>query len=98
MHAEVIFVAVGTPPRADGAANLLAVDSVAETVARTTRRESVLVLKSTVPVGTNERVRKSIKSLTDKPIHVVSNPDLAAATDHVRKSIGAGGGVRLTFV
>src|SRR5215510_14028559 len=53
--AEVIFVAVGTPPRADGAANLSAVDAVAETGARTAKRECVLVLKSTVPVGTNER-------------------------------------------
>jgi len=82
-HAEVIFVAVGTPPRADGAANLHAVDSVAETVARTTRRESVLVLKSTVPVGTNERVRRIIKSVTDKPIHVVSNPEFLKEGDAV---------------
>ena len=88
LHAEVIFVAVGTPPRADGAANLLAVDTVAETVARTTQRECVLVLKSTVPVGTNERVRRIIKSVTDKPIHVVSNPEFLkegdAVTDFMR--------------
>jgi UDPglucose 6-dehydrogenase len=83
LHGDVIFVAVGTPPRADGAANLLAVDSVAETVARTTRRECVLVLKSTVPVGTNERVRRIIKSVTDKPIHVVSNPEFLKEGDAV---------------
>ena len=83
LHGDVIFVAVGTPPRADGAANLLAVDSVAETVARATRRECVLVLKSTVPVGTNERVRRIIKSVTDKPIHVVSNPEFLKEGDAV---------------
>jgi len=83
LHAEVIFVAVGTPPRADGAANLQAVDNVAETVARTSQRECVLVLKSTVPVGTNERVRRIIKSVTDKPIHVVSNPEFLKEGDAV---------------
>ena len=74
-HAEAVFVAVGTPPRADGAANLLAVDSVAETIARASQREVVVVLKSTVPVGTNARVSKIIKGLTKKPIHIVSNPE-----------------------
>jgi UDPglucose 6-dehydrogenase len=90
-NAEVIFVAVGTPPRADGAANLSAVDSVADTVARVAKREVVLVLKSTVPVGTNERVRRIVKSArkdTDKPIHVVSNPEFLkegdAVTDFMR--------------
>jgi UDPglucose 6-dehydrogenase len=90
-NAEVIFVAVGTPPRADGAANLSAVDAVAETVARVAKRETVLVLKSTVPVGTNERVRRIVKSArkdTDKPIHVVSNPEFLkegdAVTDFMR--------------
>jgi UDPglucose 6-dehydrogenase len=90
-NAEVIFVAVGTPPRADGAANLSAVDTVADTVARVAKREVVLVLKSTVPVGTNERVRRIVKSArkeTDKPIHVVSNPEFLkegdAVTDFMR--------------
>jgi UDPglucose 6-dehydrogenase len=86
LPAEVIFVAVGTPPRSDGAANLLAVDSVAETVARVAKRECVLVLKSTVPVGTNERVRKIVKSVRkegDKPVHVVSNPEFLKEGDAV---------------
>jgi UDPglucose 6-dehydrogenase len=84
--AEIIFVAVGTPPRADGAANLMAVDAVAEQVARTAKRECVLVMKSTVPVGTNERVRKIVKSVRDpnaKPIHVVSNPEFLKEGDAV---------------
>jgi UDPglucose 6-dehydrogenase len=84
--AEVIFIAVGTPPRADGAANLSAVDAVAENVAKTAKREVVLILKSTVPVGTNERVRKIVKNARkegDKPVHVVSNPEFLKEGDAV---------------
>jgi UDPglucose 6-dehydrogenase len=85
-NAEAVFIAVGTPPRADGAANLSAVDAVAETVAKTAKREIALVLKSTVPVGTNERVRKIIKAARkegEKPIHVVSNPEFLKEGDAV---------------
>jgi len=84
--AEVIFIAVGTPPRSDGAANLSAVDAVAETVARLATREVVLVLKSTVPVGTNERVRKIIRGVrkdSEPTIHVVSNPEFLKEGDAV---------------
>lgn len=91
LPAEVVFIAVGTPPRSDGAANLMAVDSVAEQVATLAKRECVLVLKSTVPVGTNERVRKIVRSVrkdTEKPVHVVSNPEFLkegdAITDFMR--------------
>jgi UDPglucose 6-dehydrogenase len=86
MPAEVVFIAVGTPPRVDGAANLMAVDAVAEQVAKTAKRECVLVLKSTVPVGTNERVRKIVKSQRkdgDKPVHVVSNPEFLKEGDAI---------------
>jgi len=85
--AEVVFVAVGTPPRSDGAANLKAIDAVAETVAEHLTRELVLVLKSTVPVGTNERVRRIVADAAH-PIHVVSNPEFlkegAAVDDFLR--------------
>jgi UDPglucose 6-dehydrogenase len=81
--AEVIFIAVGTPQRSDGAANLSYVDAVAETVAKASQRECVLVLKSTVPVGANARVRKIIKSGGDKKIHVVSNPEFLKEGDAV---------------
>ncbi|MDD9941481.1 MAG: UDP-glucose/GDP-mannose dehydrogenase family protein [Myxococcales bacterium] len=81
--AEVIFVAVGTPPRADGAANLMAVDAVAETVAKATRRECVLVMKSTVPVGTNARVRRILEHAGTTKVHVVSNPEFLKEGDAV---------------
>ncbi len=79
---EVVFVAVGTPPRADGAADLRAVDGVAETVASAATRETVLVLKSTVPVGTNARVRRIVRD-APHPIHVVSNPAFRKEGDAV---------------
>jgi UDPglucose 6-dehydrogenase len=82
-EAEVIFVAVGTPQRSDGAANLLAVDAVSETVAKAAEHECVLVLKSTVPVGTNPRVRKILKAAGSKGVHVVSNPEFLKEGDAV---------------
>ncbi|WP_394821307.1 UDP-glucose dehydrogenase family protein [Pendulispora albinea] len=72
--AQVVFVGVGTPPRSDGGADLSAVDKVAETVAANVKQETILVLKSTVPVGTNARARRIVAKAAH-PIHVVSNPE-----------------------
>ncbi|MBW2522846.1 MAG: UDP-glucose/GDP-mannose dehydrogenase family protein [Deltaproteobacteria bacterium] len=81
-EALVSFIAVGTPRRSDGAADLRAVDAVAETVAKHCQHESVLVLKSTVPVGTNERVRRIVAD-APHPIHVVSNPEFLKEGDAI---------------
>lgn len=78
----VVFVAVGTPRRSDGAADLRAVDAVAETVAQHCQQESVLVLKSTVPVGTNARVRRIVEGAPHR-IHVVSNPEFLKEGDAI---------------
>src|SRR3989339_713527 len=58
-RARVVFIAVGTPPRADGSADLSAVEAVAEAVAKNMREYTVLVDKSTVPVETGEWVCKT---------------------------------------
>ena len=79
---DVVFVAVGTPQRSDGGADLSAVDRVAETVAANVQRETVLVLKSTVPVGTNARVRRIVAGAAH-PVHVVSNPEFLKEGDAV---------------
>ncbi len=81
-EAEAVFIAVGTPPRSDGAADLSAVDKVAETVAASATGELVVVLKSTVPVGTNARVRRIVKD-APHPIHVVSNPEFLKEGDAI---------------
>jgi UDPglucose 6-dehydrogenase len=73
-RSEIVFIGVGTPPRSDGSADLRAVDDVAVTVARHAVREVVLVTKSTVPVGTNARVRRLVADAPHR-VHVVSNPE-----------------------
>jgi len=71
----VVFIAVGTPPGEDGSADLSHVLGVAESIARAMDGYRVVVLKSTVPVGTNEKVRSLIQSITAHPFDVVSNPE-----------------------
>lgn len=75
--AEVIFIAVGTDPNPDGSPNLDHVMAVANGLAREMRTYKVIVLKSTVPVGTAARVRAAIKTAQAEPVpfDVVSNPE-----------------------
>ncbi|MEM6960079.1 MAG: UDP-glucose/GDP-mannose dehydrogenase family protein, partial [Myxococcota bacterium] len=71
---KLVFIAVGTPGRRDGGADMRAVDAVAADVAKAVQEETVLILKSTVPVGTNARIRRIIEDAPAR-IHVVSNPE-----------------------
>jgi len=71
----VIFIAVGTPPTATGAANLNAVLEVATGIGRAMDRYKVIVIKSTVPVGTNEKVKEILKKETKQPFDLLSNPE-----------------------
>jgi UDPglucose 6-dehydrogenase len=71
----VIFVAVGTPPLPSGAADLRAIFDVAAAIGRAMDRYKVIVVKSTVPVGTNEKVREILKKETNFPFDLVSNPE-----------------------
>ncbi len=72
---DAVFIAVGTPPRPDGAADLSAVDAVAEVVAKNAKRQTALVCKSTVPVGTNTRISAIVEEFTSQGISVISNPE-----------------------
>lgn len=74
-HAEVIFLCLPTPPGADGQADLHFVLQVAGEIGRLIKDYRVIVNKSTVPVGTAERVRNTISAVTDVPFDVVSNPE-----------------------
>jgi UDPglucose 6-dehydrogenase len=71
----VVFIAVGTPPGEDGSADLQHVLSVARTIGQHMNEPKVVVTKSTVPVGTAERVRTAIRGETRVPFHVCSNPE-----------------------
>jgi UDPglucose 6-dehydrogenase len=72
---EVIFIAVGTPPGEDGSADLQHVLSVARTIGDHMNDSKIVITKSTVPVGTAEKVRQAIASRTKTPFHVCSNPE-----------------------
>ena len=72
---SVIFIAVGTPQGEDGSADVKYVLEVARQIARAMNGYKVIVDKSTVPVGTSERVREVVRRETTHPFSVVSNPE-----------------------
>ncbi|MFN0196161.1 MAG: nucleotide sugar dehydrogenase, partial [Planctomycetaceae bacterium] len=73
--AQLIFFAVGTPQGDDGAADLSAIWKVCESLAPHLPPGVVVVVKSTVPVGTNRKVYEKLKELTGREIDVCSNPE-----------------------
>jgi len=92
-HGEIQFIAVGTPPDEDGSADLQYVLAVARTIGEHLDRAAVVVNKSTVPVGTADKVRAAIDRALDArgvalPVDVVSNPEFlkegAAVSDCMR--------------
>ncbi|MEX2178041.1 MAG: UDP-glucose/GDP-mannose dehydrogenase family protein [Gemmatimonadaceae bacterium] len=87
-EADVVFIAVGTPPDEDGSADLRHVLDVAKTIGTAMRRELVVVTKSTVPIGTAARVAEVIGRHGQHPFHMVSNPEFlkeGAAVDDFMK-------------
>lgn len=86
--AEVVYLAVGTPSGADGAADLSALWAVAESIAPHLRKDAIVVTKSTVPVGTNARLFSRLSELVGHPVRVASNPEFlkeGAAIDDFSK-------------
>ena len=71
----IVFIAVGTPQGEDGSADLQHVLAVARDVGRAMNKYTVIVDKSTVPVGTAKKVKATIAAETTQPFGVVSNPE-----------------------
>ena len=95
----IVFVAVGTPQGEDGSADLQHVLAVARDVGRAMEHYTIVVNKSTVPVGTAAKVREAVAGQTTQPFSVVSNPEFlkqgAAIEDFMRPDrvvIGVEGG------
>ncbi len=86
--ADVVFIAVGTPPDEDGSADLRHVLAVADVIGRNMRRELVIITKSTVPVGTAARVADAVSAHATHAFHMCSNPEFlkegAAIEDFMR--------------
>jgi UDPglucose 6-dehydrogenase len=88
---EAIFIGVGTPEQPDGSANLSYIAAVARQIAETIERECLVVVKSTVPVGTNDKVERFINDFLVRDIHVevASNPEFLAQGTAVRDTLHA---------
>ena len=85
---EVVFIAVGTPQSHDGSADLSGVFKVAESIAPVLPEDCIVVIKSTVPVGTNRKCKEIIEGITGRPVHQCSNPEFlkeGAAIDDFTK-------------
>ena len=89
--ADVIFIGVGTPEKKDGSANLAYVYTVAEQIAESIEKDCVVVIKSTVPIGTNDKIEELIKSRVASRINVdiASNPEFLAQGTAVRDTLKA---------
>lgn len=90
--ADAIFIGVGTPEQPDGSANLTYVATVSRQIAESVEHDCLVVVKSTVPIGTNDKVEQFIKdSLPNKNIkvEVASNPEFLAQGTAVRDTLKA---------
>ncbi|HBL42058.1 MAG TPA: UDP-glucose 6-dehydrogenase [Planctomycetaceae bacterium] len=86
--AKCIFIAVGTPQQDDGSANLDSIWKVAESLAPLLSEDAIVIIKSTVPVGTNRKLAEMLQELTGRVVDVASNPEFlkeGAAIDDFSK-------------
>ena len=90
-NADIVFIGVGTPEREDGSANLDYVFKVCEQIAENLENDCLVVVKSTVPIGTNDKVEEFLKEhvKNDIYIEVASNPEFLAQGTAVQDTLHA---------
>ena len=90
-NADAIFIGVGTPEMPDGSANLSYIATVCRQIAESVEQDCLVVVKSTVPVGTNDKVEQFIRDflVRDVKIEVASNPEFLAQGTAVRDTLHA---------
>lgn len=92
VDADVIFIGVGTPEKKDGSANLSYVYTVAGQIAESIEKDCIVVVKSTVPIGTNDKIESFLRSKVqsaDVNVFVASNPEFLAQGTAVRDTLYA---------
>lgn len=89
--ADAIFIGVGTPEQPDGSANLSYISTVARQIAESVEKDCLIVVKSTVPVGTNDKIEKFIQDflVKDVRVEVASNPEFLAQGSAVHDTLHA---------
>jgi UDPglucose 6-dehydrogenase len=89
--ADAIFIGVGTPEQPDGSANLSYIATVARQIAESVEKDCLVVVKSTVPVGTNDKVEQFIQDflVKDVKVEVASNPEFLAQGSAVHDTLHA---------
>lgn len=90
-NADIVFIGVGTPERADGSANLDYVFGVCKQIAENVTNDCLVVVKSTVPIGTNDKVEEFLKEnlVHNVKIEVASNPEFLAQGTAVVDTLNA---------
>jgi len=87
-NSTIIYLAVGTPPAADGSADLTAIRNVVDAIGPHLTDDAIVVTKSTVPVGTNQYIFERLRTLLGRDVDVASNPEFlkeGAAIDDFMK-------------
>ena len=89
--ADAIFIGVGTPEKRDGSANLSYIYKVAEQIAESLEQDCVVVIKSTVPIGTNDKIEAFLKSRLKSGVQIrlASNPEFLAQGTAIRDTLHA---------
>lgn len=90
-NADIIIIAVGTPEKIDGSANLDYIFEVAQQIAENIEKDTLVVIKSTVPIGTNDKIEAYLKANIVNPVHieVASNPEFLSQGTAIKDTLNA---------